>query len=116
MVFFGSGRKHTCDTGSFAIFVIGIDSEFNETEELAGLMGMKGTTAAEDLHDEIKKVLPKLNVPLRKLIGVVIDGVPFIAGKNSGLSLLITKNVKNAAGHGLYVILQYIKKVCVPNP
>jgi hypothetical protein len=63
-------------TGPFAIFVLGIDSEFNETEELAGLMGMKGRTATENLHDEIKKVLPRLNVPLCKLVGVVRKRYP----------------------------------------
>jgi hypothetical protein len=54
-------------------------------------MAMKGTATVEDLHDKIKKVLQKLNVPLRKIVGVVMDGVPPIAGKNSGLSSLITK-------------------------
>jgi hypothetical protein len=29
-------------------------------------MAMKGTTANEDLHDGIKKVLEKLNIPTQK--------------------------------------------------
>jgi hypothetical protein len=49
----------------------------------------------KDLHDEIKKVLQKLNIPIQKLVGVVTDEAPSIAGKNSGLSSLITKDVKN---------------------
>jgi hypothetical protein len=40
----------------------------------------------KDLHDEIKKVLLKLNIPIRKLFGFVTDGAPSMAGKNSGLS------------------------------
>jgi predicted transcriptional regulator len=65
------------------------------TEELAGLVAMERTTASEDLHDEINKVLQQLNIPVKKLVGVVTDGAPFMAGKISGLSMLITKDVKN---------------------
>jgi hypothetical protein len=49
----------------------------------------------KDFHDEIKKVLLKLNIPIQKLVGVVTDGAPSKAGKNIGLSSLITKDVKN---------------------
>jgi hypothetical protein len=58
-------------------------------------MAIERTTTSEDLHDEIKKVLQKLNTPIQKLFGVVTDGAPSMAGKNSGLSSLITKDVKN---------------------
>jgi hypothetical protein len=34
------------------------------TEELAGLVAMERTTASEDLHDEINKVLQQLNIPV----------------------------------------------------
>jgi hypothetical protein len=91
MVTFGSGQKHRYDKGPFAIFVLGADSELSETEELACLIGMKGMTTTEDLHSKIKKVLPTLTLPLHRLVRVVMDGVPCTAGRNSGLSLLITK-------------------------
>jgi hypothetical protein len=48
----------------------------------------------KDLYDEIKKVLHKFNIPIQKLFCVVTDGTPSIAGKNIGLSSLITKDVK----------------------
>jgi hypothetical protein len=57
----------------------------------------------KDLHDEIKKVLLKLNIPIQKLVGVVTDGAPSMAGKNSGMSLLITKDVKNTTGRDLFL-------------
>jgi hypothetical protein len=66
-------------------------------------MAMKGTTTSDDLHDEIKKVLLKLNTTIQKLVGVVTDGTPSMAGKNSGLSSLITKDVKNKTGRDLFV-------------
>jgi hypothetical protein len=57
----------------------------------------------KDLHDEIKNVLQKLNIPIQKLVGVVTDGAPSMAGKNSGLSSLIAKDVKNTACRDLFV-------------
>jgi hypothetical protein len=60
-------------------------------------MAMKRMTTSEDLHDEIKKVLQKLNIPIQKLVGVVTDGASSMARKNSGLFSLITTEVKNTA-------------------
>jgi hypothetical protein len=58
-------------------------------------MAVKGTAASEDLHAAIKKALQKLNIPILKIAGIVMDGVPYMAVKNSGLSMLIMKDVKN---------------------
>jgi hypothetical protein len=68
----------------------------------------------KDLHDDIKKVLLKLNIPVQKLFGVVTDGAPSMAGKNSGLSSLITKDVKNATDRDwfLYHCLIHQKNLC----
>jgi hypothetical protein len=66
-------------------------------------MAMKGTTTSEYLHDELKKVLQKLNIPIQKLVGVVTVGALSMAGKNSGLSSLVTKDVKNTTGRDLFV-------------
>jgi hypothetical protein len=49
-------------------FVRGRGNEFYVTEELASLMAMKGTTACEDLHKEIKEVMEKLNIPILKSV------------------------------------------------
>jgi hypothetical protein len=71
----------------------------------------------KDLHDEIKKVLLKLKIPIQKLFGVATDGAQSMAGKNNGLSLLITKDVKNTTGRDLFVHHCLIhQKICVPNP
>jgi hypothetical protein len=57
----------------------------------------------KDLHGEIKKVLLKLNILIWKLFGFVTDGAPSMAGNNSGLSSLITKDVENTTGCNLFV-------------
>jgi hypothetical protein len=55
------------------------------------------------LQDASKKVLQKLNIPIQKLAGIAMDGAPSMAGKNSGLSMLIMKDVKNTTGCNLSV-------------
>ena len=60
-------------------------SEFNMKEKLAALMNMNRMTSGEDLHDEIKKVLQKLNIPIQKLDGVMY-WASSVTRKNSGLS------------------------------
>jgi hypothetical protein len=51
----------------------------------------------------MKSRAAELNIPVQKLFGVVTDGAPSMAGKNSGLSLLITKEAKNTTGRDLFV-------------
>jgi hypothetical protein len=53
------------NTAQLAIFVPGTDNELIVTEELAGPMAMKRD---DYLHDEIKKGLQKLNIPIQKLV------------------------------------------------
>jgi hypothetical protein len=51
-------------------------------------------TTSKDLHDELKKVLQNLYIPIQKFVGVVRDGVLSIVRMNSDFSLLIMKAVK----------------------
>ncbi|XP_071043043.1 general transcription factor II-I repeat domain-containing protein 2A-like [Parasteatoda tepidariorum] len=41
------------DTAQLAIFLHGIDTKFNITEELCSLIPMQGTTTGQDLYDEL---------------------------------------------------------------
>jgi hypothetical protein len=47
----------TCDTAELLIFVRGINSEFEMTEELAGLQSLKGTTTGEDIFQKLCETL-----------------------------------------------------------
>ncbi|GBP26069.1 General transcription factor II-I repeat domain-containing protein 2A [Eumeta japonica] len=45
------------DTAQLAIFIRGVDKEFTVTEELLALQPLKGTTAGEDIYNEVRKVI-----------------------------------------------------------
>jgi hypothetical protein len=66
---------------------------------------MKGMTTNEHFRDEIKKVLQKLDISIKKLVEIVTDGTSCMARTNSGLALLIIKDVKNTTGCHLFVYL-----------
>jgi hypothetical protein len=79
--------------------------EFNITEELAAFMRMKGTTTGADLCEYAKKVLQSLHIPIQKLSGLVMDGAPSMTGRNSGISSLITNDMKNTMDGQFDVLL-----------
>ncbi|XP_023233642.1 general transcription factor II-I repeat domain-containing protein 2A-like [Centruroides sculpturatus] len=58
------------NTAQLAIFLRGIDTKFNITEELCSLIPMQGTTAGKDLYNELKSVLENFSVLLEKIIGI----------------------------------------------
>jgi hypothetical protein len=48
------------DTAQLAIFIRGVDTDFNITEELLALQPLKGTTTGEDIFETINTVFERL--------------------------------------------------------
>jgi hypothetical protein len=66
------------DTVQLAIFIRGIDSNFNNTEELAAFFPMKGTTKSCDNFIALNSTLNRFDIKLNNLSGVITDGTPSI--------------------------------------
>ncbi|KAG8235640.1 hypothetical protein J437_LFUL013631 [Ladona fulva] len=62
------------DTAQLAIFIRGIDKEFNITEELASLVPLKDTTRSVDLYEAVKATLARFSLTIDKMFGMVTDG------------------------------------------
>ncbi|XP_060881678.1 general transcription factor II-I repeat domain-containing protein 2B-like [Metopolophium dirhodum] len=92
------------DTAQLAIFVRGIDSNFNITEELAALFPMKGTTKSCDIFNALISTLNRFGIKLNNLSGVITDGAPSMVGKNEGLVALIKKEMSTC---GALQLMQY---------
>ena len=60
-------------TAQLAVFVRGIDQEFNITEEMLGLQAMKDTTKGDDIFNEVKALMTKFNLQLQNLRGFSTD-------------------------------------------
>ena len=74
------------NTAQLAVFVRGIDDDFNITEEMLGLQAMKDTTTGEDIFQELKILMAKFNLHFEKLHGLSADGAPAMVGSKVGLT------------------------------
>ncbi|KOC58986.1 General transcription factor II-I repeat domain-containing protein 2, partial [Habropoda laboriosa] len=77
------------DTAQFAIFIRGINDEYNITEEMASLVPLKDTKISRDLYEAVKKTLTRFSLSLSNISGVATDGAPAMIGKKEGLVKLI---------------------------
>ena len=80
-------------TAQLAVFVGGIDQEFNIMEEMLGLQAMKDTTTGDDIFNEVKALMTKFNFQLQNLRGYLMDGAPAMVGSRAGVSSLIKKEL-----------------------
>ena len=80
-------------TAQLAVFVRGIDQEFNITEEMLGLQAMKDTTTGDNVFNEVKALMTKFNLQLQNLRGFSTDGAPTMVGIRAGVSSLIKKEL-----------------------
>jgi hypothetical protein len=92
------------DTAQLAIFIRGIDSNFNITEELAALFLMKGTTKSCDIFNALNSTLNCFDIKLNNLSGVITDEAPSMVGKNEGLVALIKNEISIC---GALQLMQY---------
>ena len=76
-------------TAQLALFVGGVDDDFEVTEELAAIVPMKGTTRGIDLLEAVMKTIKHLGLPLSKLSGITTDGAPSMVGRQQGLANLL---------------------------
>ncbi|CAI9736530.1 general transcription factor II-I repeat domain-containing protein 2-like [Octopus vulgaris] len=78
------------DTPQLAIFVRGVDSSFNITEELLALCPMK-----ENCTKEIDIALEKAGLTYDRLVGIATDGAPAMIGKKQGLRGFVQRKLES---------------------
>ncbi|XP_008182941.1 general transcription factor II-I repeat domain-containing protein 2-like [Acyrthosiphon pisum] len=92
------------DTAQLAIFILGIDSNFNITEELAALFPIKDTTKSCDIFNALNSTLNRFDIKLNNFSGVITDGAPSMVRKNEGIVALIKKEMSTC---GALKLMQY---------
>jgi hypothetical protein len=74
---------------------------------------MEGTTRGAGLYQQVKKVLQSLYNPIQTLAGLVTDGAPSTIWRKSGVSSLITSDVKNTKNSSMIMsLLDKPRKMC----
>lgn len=89
-------ESDACDASQLLVFIRGVDSDFNVTQELASVHSMHGTVTGEDIFKYVEKTLLEYHLEWNKLKCVTIDG-----GKNiSGVKKCLVEQIAKAAEVG----------------
>jgi hypothetical protein len=72
------------DITQLAVFVRGVNKDFELVEELLELVPMKRKTGADEIFSQLVNLLNKFELPWGKMVGFVSDGAPDMIGKNNG--------------------------------
>lgn len=74
-----------CDASQLLVFICGVNSEFDVTQELASVHSMHSTVTGEDIFKELQKTVTKYNLEWSKLQCVTIDEGKNMSGVKKGL-------------------------------
>ena len=84
----------TKDTAQLAVFVRGINSDFDICEEFVQLVPLKNTTTGKDIFEAVLLCLKEFKLDLSKLICVTTDGAPAMVGNKKGFVTLLENHIK----------------------
>ncbi|KAM9584366.1 general transcription factor II-I repeat domain-containing protein 2A isoform 2-T2 [Trichechus inunguis] len=75
----------TNNTTQLAIFIRGVDENFDVSEELLDTVPMTGTKSGNEIFLRVEKSLKKFNIDWSKLVSVASTGTPAMINVNDGL-------------------------------
>ncbi|XP_070316292.1 general transcription factor II-I repeat domain-containing protein 2 isoform X3 [Odocoileus virginianus] len=73
------------NTTQLAIFIRGVDENFDVSEELLDTVPMTGTKSGNEIFLRVEKSLKKFNIDWSKLVSVASTGTPAMVDANDGL-------------------------------
>uniref|UniRef100_A0A8C5LZB9 General transcription factor II-I repeat domain-containing protein 2-like n=1 Tax=Leptobrachium leishanense TaxID=445787 RepID=A0A8C5LZB9_9ANUR len=82
------------DTAQLAVFLRGINDQFEVTEELLSLIAMHGQTTGSNIFQNLCDVINGASLPWNKLVGITTDGAPSMTGKRNGLVALVQRKLE----------------------
>ncbi|XP_066213931.1 general transcription factor II-I repeat domain-containing protein 2-like [Saccopteryx leptura] len=73
------------DTAYCAVFIRGVDANFNVFEELLDMLPMTGMTNGQDIFQELEACIDRCGLPWDKLVTVATDGAPAMCSQKAGV-------------------------------
>ena len=92
------------DTAQLAVFVRGIDSKFNLTEELANLHSLHDKTTGIDIYKAVMNGIDAIGLKFNHLCGVTTDGAPSMIGREKGSVALLEKERINSGSSTMKLV------------
>ncbi|XP_061065121.1 general transcription factor II-I repeat domain-containing protein 2 isoform X2 [Eubalaena glacialis] len=84
------------NTTQLAIFIRGVDENFDVSEELLDTVPMTGTKSGNEIFLRVEKSLKKFNIDWSKLVSVASTGTPAMVDANNGLVAKLKSKVAMA--------------------
>jgi hypothetical protein len=91
------------DTSQLAIFIRGINNDFEIHEELLKLVPIYDTNKGVDIFNKLIQTLEDFSISLNRLTSVTTDGAPAMIGKNIGLIALVKDKLKSINANSILV-------------
>lgn len=82
------------DTAQLAIYIRGVDNNFDVTEELLSLIPMHGQTTGQEIFRQLCDSIEDAGLQWKRLAGITTDGAPSMTGKKNGLVALVQRKLE----------------------
>ncbi|RVE60969.1 hypothetical protein OJAV_G00165900 [Oryzias javanicus] len=82
------------DTAQLAIYVRGVDDNFEVIEELLTVIPMHGQTTAKEIFHQLCYAIENAGLPWKSFVGITTDGAPSMTGRKNGLVALVQKKLE----------------------
>jgi len=82
------------DTAQLFVFIRGINTRFELTEELLSVESLKDTNTGQDLFSAVVNCVERTGLVWSKIASVTTDGARALTGKNVGLVKLMNNKIK----------------------
>ena len=82
------------DTAQLAIYVRGVDDNFEVMEELLTVIPMHGHTTAQEIFCQLCDAIVNAGLPWKKFVGITTDGAPSMTGRKNGLVALVQRKLE----------------------
>ncbi|XP_016898365.1 general transcription factor II-I repeat domain-containing protein 2-like [Cynoglossus semilaevis] len=79
------------DTAQLTIYLRGVDSNFEVTEELLTVIPMHGRTTANEISRHLCDAIENAGLPWKRFVGITTDGAPSMTGRKNGLVALVVQ-------------------------
>ncbi|XP_067096949.1 general transcription factor II-I repeat domain-containing protein 2-like [Osmerus mordax] len=82
------------DTAQLAMYVRGVDDNFEVMEELLTVIPMHGQTTAQEIFRQLCDTIVDAGLPWKRFAGITTDGAPSVTGRRNGLVALVQRKLE----------------------
>lgn len=82
------------DTAQLAVYVRGVNDNFEVIEDLLAVIPMHGQTTAQEIFHLLCGAIEDAGLPWKRFAGITTDGAPSMTGRKNGLVALVQRKLE----------------------